>query len=406
MGERRLLYALWDGGGNVATTLLMLRSLAAEGTPVTVLSNDSVAERVRAAGLEFTPFRLGPRHDPRSRDTDVLKLWEAGSPAEASRLIRERVMFGPAVELARDTLRAAEECDAQLLAADYTLFGSLVAAERLGLPHVVLMNTIYPLPTVEVAGLRAARNGPFTYLFTRMLAQGLPRLNEARAVFDLPPLTTAQQQYEHADAVVITCYPSFDPASSSVPSKVRYIGPQVEPPAELPEPPGGPVRRVIVSLSTTAQPEEALLVDSLVQAAALVENTEFEFLGGSLADRTDLPANVRGYGYIPLEERLPHADLVLHHGGFGTTMRSLLWGAPAIIFPSFQEQFNSARRLEELGAGCGVRRDSAPEVIAEAISGSLSSAERRSAARECARTFRKEHDPRAAARIFAALAAD
>jgi UDP:flavonoid glycosyltransferase YjiC (YdhE family) len=400
---RRLLYALWDGGGNVGTALLMLRALARHGARITVLSNESVAEHVRSAGLNFTPFVLGPKHDPRTRETDVLKLWEAHSPAQASQLIRDRVMFGPAGAFCQDTLRAAAECDADLLAADYTLFGSLVAAEQLGLPHVVLMNAIYPLPTAELSGLRAARSGPFTYLFARMLAQGLPQLNRVRAESGLPALRTAQEQYERADAVVVTCYPAFDPASASVPPYVRYIGPQAELPAELPDPPAGPVRRVIVSLSTTEQPDEAPLVGSLVRAAALVENTEFEFLGGVLAPGIPLPDNVTAYGYVPLEQRLPHADLVLHHGGFGTTMRSLLWGVPAIIFPSFQDSVNSARRLEEMGAGAGLRRDSDPQTIAAAIRASLDSPARRAAAQDCARTFRREHDPDAAARVFAAL---
>ncbi|MFJ9432510.1 glycosyltransferase [Streptomyces sp. NPDC101490] len=407
---RRILYALWDGGGNVATTLLLLDGLARRGARVTVLSNDSVADRVRAAGLEFTPYRLGPRHDPRSRETDVLKLWEAQTPAESSRLIRDRVMFGPAEALCRDTLRAAEECGAELLAADYTLFGPLVAAERLGLPHLVLMNTIYPLPTTALTGLRAARSGPFTYLFTRMLAQGLPRLNEVRAKFGLPPLATAQEQYEHADATVVTCHPRFDPASASVPHHVHYVGPQVDPPARVPARLPGPARRVLVSLSTTDQPEEALLADSLVRAAELVGaaegggDIEFEFLGGVLDHRAGLPAHVTARGYVPLEARLPHADLVLHHGGFGTTTRALLWGVPAIIFGSFQEQFNSARRLGELGAGTGLRRDSDPVDIAAAIL-DYTGAPRRAAARDCARAFHAEHDQQAAARVFAELAA-
>ncbi|MFI1805831.1 glycosyltransferase [Streptomyces californicus] len=407
---RRILYALWDGGGNVATTLLLLGDLARRGARVTVLSNDSVADRVRAAGLEFTPYRLGPRHDPRSRETDVLKLWEARTPAESSRLIRDRVMFGPAEALCRDTLRAAEECGAELLAADYTLFGPLVAAERLGLPHIVLMNTIYPLPTAALAGLRAARSGPFTYLFTRMLAQGLPRLNEVRERFGLAPLATAQEQYERAGATVVTCHPRFDPASASVPPRVHYVGPQVDPPARVPARLPGPARRVLVSLSTTDQPEEALLVDALVRAAELVGAAEdgadiaFEFLGGVLGHRAELPANVTARGYVPLEEHLPYADLVLHHGGFGTTTRALLWGVPAIIFGSFQEQFNSARRLDELGAGTGMRRDSDPADIAAAIL-DRTAAPRRAAARDCARALHAEHDRNAAARVFAEQAA-
>ncbi len=95
---------------------------------------------------------------------------------------------------------------------------------------------------------------------------------------------------------------------------------------------------------------------------------------------------------------------MLHHGGFGTTTRALLWGVPAIIFGSFQEQFNSARRLDELGAGTGMRRDSDPADIAAAILDRIA-APRRAAARDCARALHAEHDRNAAARVFAEQAA-
>ncbi len=45
------------------------------------------------------------------------------------------------------------------------------------------------------------------------------------------------------------------------------------------------------------------------------------------------------------------SDLVVHHGGYATTMETLLSRKPALVIPSHSEQEGNGRRLEELGLG-------------------------------------------------------
>lgn len=47
----------------------------------------------------------------------------------------------------------------------------------------------------------------------------------------------------------------------------------------------------------------------------------------------------------------PETDLVVHHGGYGTTMETLRWGIPSLILPSHSEQEGNGRRLEFLNSG-------------------------------------------------------
>jgi sterol 3beta-glucosyltransferase len=42
---------------------------------------------------------------------------------------------------------------------------------------------------------------------------------------------------------------------------------------------------------------------------------------------------------------------VVHHGGAGTTAEGLRHGRPTLILPQFMDQYDWARRIEELGAG-------------------------------------------------------
>lgn len=45
------------------------------------------------------------------------------------------------------------------------------------------------------------------------------------------------------------------------------------------------------------------------------------------------------------------SDLVIHHGGYATTMETLLAKKPALVIPSHSEQEGNGRRLETLGLG-------------------------------------------------------
>jgi rhamnosyltransferase subunit B len=54
--------------------------------------------------------------------------------------------------------------------------------------------------------------------------------------------------------------------------------------------------------------------------------------------------------YAPFEAVLPHAAVMVHAGGIGTTFKALRAGVPQIIMPQAHDQADNARRLARLGA--------------------------------------------------------
>ena len=45
------------------------------------------------------------------------------------------------------------------------------------------------------------------------------------------------------------------------------------------------------------------------------------------------------------------SDLLIHHGGYGSSQTGLYTGTPAVIIPTYSERESNARRIAALGAG-------------------------------------------------------
>lgn len=61
---------------------------------------------------------------------------------------------------------------------------------------------------------------------------------------------------------------------------------------------------------------------------------------------------------------LRNTDVMVGHGGFGTTMAALAGGVPQVVIPLFAgDQFVNAEQVAVIGAG--VRLDGGPEAVPE-----------------------------------------
>ncbi len=56
----------------------------------------------------------------------------------------------------------------------------------------------------------------------------------------------------------------------------------------------------------------------------------------------DVPGNVHVLPWVPQADLLAHADLVLHHGGAGTTVAAMAHGLPQLVVPQGADQFRNA----------------------------------------------------------------
>ncbi|MFI9815055.1 glycosyltransferase [Saccharothrix variisporea] len=78
----------------------------------------------------------------------------------------------------------------------------------------------------------------------------------------------------------------------------------------------------------------------------------------------EVPDNVTVLPWVPQADLLPHTDLVVHHGGSGTTLGSFSAGVPQLVLPQGADQFSNAEVVVAQGLGAQLLGD---EVTAEAV---------------------------------------
>jgi hypothetical protein len=71
---------------------------------------------------------------------------------------------------------------------------------------------------------------------------------------------------------------------------------------------------------------------------------------GAAAELEDVPPNVVVVPWVPQADLLPEVDLVVSHGGSGTTLAALACGLPHLMLPQGADQFSNARAVAGAGA--------------------------------------------------------
>jgi UDP:flavonoid glycosyltransferase YjiC (YdhE family) len=65
----------------------------------------------------------------------------------------------------------------------------------------------------------------------------------------------------------------------------------------------------------------------------------------------DLGDNMWGAATVPQMQVLPVVDLVVTHGGNNTITETMYFGKPVVVLPLFEDQWDNAQRVHELGFG-------------------------------------------------------
>ena len=180
--------------------------------------------------------------------------------------------------------------------------------------------------------------------------------NAALADAGLPPVDKAARLLLGAAAVVVgspATDPVPDPALPHV-GALAWGDPAAKLPAAIP-PPG---QRPLIFLyagkpryapGKTIWCDSAIVLDACIQALAGLDADVVVGAGHQGLPRR-LPANFIPLSYAPGQALARRADVMIHHGGHGSTLTALAAGTPALIIPTYSERESNARRAAALGA--------------------------------------------------------
>ena len=402
----RLLFTLWDGGGNVPPILGLAGDLVNRGHEVSVIADPSLGESVTRAGAQHLPWVRAPHRASADPSTEFIRDFEPLTPLGAAGRIRDRLIVRPAEAFAEDTREVIEQVEAEVVISDVLLLGSQVAAVDAGLPNLSVAPNIYPgiVPGVPPFGLGLqARDDGLGRIRDRAVGavvHGLwdRRLGDANRVLTRhgqPQLSTLFEMLERPDRVLVLTTAAFElGGGAGVPSNVIYCGPRLEDPdwtADWSEPEGeGPL--VLVSLSTTIQGQDKMM-RRIIEALGRLPVRGLITTGPSFsASDLKVPANVTVVESAPHSAVMPRADLVLTHAGHGTVIKSLAHGVPLLCMPVGRDQPDTAARVVACGAGLSLRPGAGARSIERALRKILADPTYRERAEEMAKAIAADRE--------------
>ncbi|WP_432146307.1 macrolide family glycosyltransferase [Streptomyces sp. bgisy084] len=142
--------------------------------------------------------------------------------------------------------------------------------------------------------------------------------------------------------------------------RFAFVGPTVDgPEGDVPwSPPADGRRLALVSLGTESNQQR----DFFRTCADAFDGAEWQVVmtlgrDADLAGLGDLPPHVEAHRWLPHPAVLPHADVLVCHGGMSCLMEALHFATPVIVVPQGFEHALTARRVDELGLGRAIDRD-------------------------------------------------
>jgi len=290
-------------------------ALAEAGHDLTLVGRASAA---RAAPADVYR-RIVARPDRRSQVTDTIApLTPVDVEHELS--VIETYFAGDAAR--RSAAAVADTlADADLLVCDEVDFGAMAAAQRAGVPVVVV--------AVIASG---------AFVRPDRLTGALEHLGRELRV--VPPIRP------RGDRFVVPFAPSMRDPRHPAPADALWMRP-----APGPAPRTAP--SVVATLGTEFNTESGDLFDRILTALDGIETPAVVAVGRDLDPARFGPRrpHVRVEQYIDLDEALAGADVVLHHGGSGVFVRSVLGEVAQIVFPMGADQPFTADRVRDLGLG-------------------------------------------------------
>lgn len=331
----RILWACWDGGGNLTPSIGITRVLEARGHDVHFLGRPDMVGRAEAAGMEATALVHARTDLERYSFHPLASVFGfTSSPAVGEELV---ALVG--------------ERDPDVVVIDAMFSAALAVAPRFERPTAVMLHTFFDR-------LHGAWQANFT----------MQSESRQRAGFDaLPSLDTL---WGDRDVLHVNTFGAFDGDPATNWNNVVHGAPILATerratPTTLPWHDADLTPLVLLSFSTVPEQRSPEMLQSAIDALAPLP-VHFVATTGGIVDPAELvaPPNAHLVDFADHDALMARASLVVGHGGHGTTMRALSHGLPIVGIPAKgADQAPITQLLEQWKVGRALPGDAGPTQI-------------------------------------------
>ena len=381
-------------------------ALRAEGHRVVIQTLSSEQNWVIGEGLEFRPI---------STEIESLALedFKATNPLSQIKSAFARWLERAPYEV-DDLQDSCAEISPDLLIVDVNSWGASAFAEAKRRPWAMFMPYCMPMPSPDTPAFGPGFPPPRGWMgrlrdhmfwaVLRFTIGGIVKQWDAlRLGLGVPPLRSIENLFHRPDLLLYRTAEPFEYPRSVWPANIQAIGPGLwAPPSDPPDWLDDlPHPRILVSVSTELQ-EDGAIVETALHALQDEPGSVIVTTAALDPEKFVVPHDrVRITRFLPHASVIPKVDLVITHGGMGTTQRSLAAGVPVCVIPWGRDQNETARRAEICDAGTMIPKNKlSPERLHSAA---LEALTRRAAAARIADAFLKAGGASRAVEHIAAL---
>jgi MGT family glycosyltransferase len=264
-----------------------------------------------------------------------------------------RMLTAALVPTVRYLEAVLEREPADVVVSDFGVLATYLAGERLGVPVVTFFHAGLPFPSAGVYPYTGGEE------FSRAIDV---RLHQAREALGLPRIPPGFFDTPYSrDLNLLATTPTMEGRADEAYPRTHWVGACVDGRVEEDDFPFEKLRpdalKVYVSLGTVfnTHPERfrTLIAGLVGPGVQLVVNAGASFEALQPLQSSD----VLVFRRVPQVRLLRAVDCIVSHGGNNTVNEALSAGVPLLVLPIGGEQEANAKRVERLGAGIALHRD-------------------------------------------------
>jgi UDP:flavonoid glycosyltransferase YjiC (YdhE family) len=384
----RILFSFARGSGHLDPLMPLARAAAAAGHETALCGARSVV-------LDQTGFDHVHPREVSTMPSTAQRTWrEDGTgvltPVSSSGLLRNVASYflGDSAREARAAvLETAAAWSADVVVCDGQDFGAMVAAERLGIPCVVV-EVFATAPDAWVERIRA----PMQDFRAEVGLAPDPELHGIHGRLSVIPFPASFRTFRERRAPVTRMRPEAPQPDRDHPALAWLAA-------------GDEEHRVYATLGTVFNRASGDLLPRIIRALGSLPVRALVTTGPDI-DPAGFPEpgpRVRLEPYVPQGGVLDVVDLVVAHGGSGTMTQSLAHGVPLLVLPLGADQLPNGERVRDLGAGTMLDARATPDEIAARIRAVLADPSPRAGAAAVAEEMRALPSPADVVRRIEAL---